>query len=236
MMRRLVLALALVSWLSQHAAVFGQTASPQPARGVGQGPGGSVLSPWNFRLFDPSSIQSGTTFSPLVVELLHGVTEDSNYTGQAGSIAYCVATRGISFYRNTTTHPLKCDQYGNLNATVRQQANTEFRTREIPSSPNRQSALTTTVMVVAASTATLTWYHCVNPNTAIAYVQIFDTNATVTLGTTLPTISLPLPASGGAAVGGLLLRFTDGVRVAATTTATGNTAPTTALDCNFATR
>ena len=39
-------------------------------------------------------------------------------------------------------------------------------------------------------TAQLTWYYCLNPNAVSAYVQVFDSAATVTLGTTVPRLSL----------------------------------------------
>jgi hypothetical protein len=83
-------------------------------------------------------------------------------------------------------------------------------------------------------------YYCVNGsggtlNTATSYIQIFDTSGTVTLGTTTPKWSIGLLPSGGAnlefANG---LNFANAIKIAATTTATGSTAPSTNVDCNFA--
>lgn len=100
--------------------------------------------------------------------------------------------------------------------------------------PSRQSALSTTVQTVKGSAGQLYSYHCFNAAAATSYVQIFDTSGAVTLGTTTPALSLGLPAGGAGN-----LHFTTGVafanaiKVAATTTATGSSAPGTAVDCNF---
>jgi len=52
-------------------------------------------------------------------------------------------------------------------------------------------------------------------------------------------LSFGIPAASSLPGGGNLewsngIHFTNGIQVAATTTATGNTAPSTAVDCNFA--
>ena len=104
--------------------------------------------------------------------------------------------------------------------------------------PFLANGLTTTVTTVKGSAGELGAYHCLNPNTASAYVQIFDTAGAVTLGTTVPVLSLGLPASASGPGGGNLewgmgIHFANAIKVAATTTATGSTAPATALDCNF---
>jgi hypothetical protein len=70
-----------------------------------------------------------------------------------------------------------------------------------------------------------------NPNSGIAYIQIFNVvSGSVTLGTTTPTYVIPIPASASANV-----EFTNGIAhgtaisAAVTTTATGSTALATAL-------
>jgi hypothetical protein len=68
-----------------------------------------------------------------------------------------------------------------------------------------------------------------NTNTA-AYIQVFDTTGTVTLGTTTPTFVVPIPAGGAANVefaNGIAI--SSGIKVAATTTATGATTVSTGL-------
>jgi hypothetical protein len=93
----------------------------------------------------------------------------------------------------------------------------------------------TAVLTVKSSAGALGAYHCLNPNATAAYVQIFDTNGAVTLGSTVPVLSLGLPASDGGNLEWTQgIHFANGIKVAATTTATGSTALGTAVDCNFA--
>lgn len=78
------------------------------------------------------------------------------------------------------------------------------------------------------------------PNTAQAWLQIFDlAAASVTLGTTVPKISLFIPA-GTASVSGAMdkqwvvpISFATRMSYALTTTATGATGITTAGDINI---
>ena len=75
-------------------------------------------------------------------------------------------------------------------------------------------------------------------NTATTYLQIFDADSDdVTVGTTAPTLSIPIPASSAYdtafAPPMVKIDFTNGCTVAATTTRTGSTAPGTAVDYNF---
>ncbi len=77
---------------------------------------------------------------------------------------------------------------------------------------------------------------CYNPNAAQAYVQIFNVaSGSVTLGTTVPLLSVPIAATqtGGFALGTVGAQFGTAISMAATTTATGLTANSTALDCNL---
>lgn len=97
-----------------------------------------------------------------------------------------------------------------------------------------KTALTNTVLTVKSSNGVLGSWHCYNPSNAAAFVQVFNVTGTVTLGTTVPDLSFGMATltNGG-------LEFTNGVvfsnaiKVAATTTATGSTAPSAALVCNF---
>jgi len=79
-----------------------------------------------------------------------------------------------------------------------------------------------------------------NPNSADAYLQLFDlATGDVTVGTTTPKQSYLVPAGDGTLDGGIDMFFTDGMQFevaltyACTTTATGNTDPTTGLVLNF---
>jgi hypothetical protein len=101
-------------------------------------------------------------------------------------------------------------------------------------SPYKASALTNTAVTVKASAGNLGGYHCFNPAAAATYIQIYDTAGAVTVGTTTAVLSFGLPASGGGNVefaNGV--NFASAIKVAATTTGTGGTAPATAAECNF---
>lgn len=78
-----------------------------------------------------------------------------------------------------------------------------------------------------------------NLNSAPAYIQVFDvaSGTAVTLGTTVPTFSIPIPCNSTAANGvGAVMPFevaiaiANGIKVAATTTPTGSTQVTTGLE------
>jgi hypothetical protein len=107
-------------------------------------------------------------------------------------------------------------------------------------SPKLANGLTNSVVSVKTSAGELGGYHCLNQSGAVAYVQVFDAASSggVTLGSTAPTLSFGLPAAASLPGGGNLewsngIHFASGIQVAATTTATGSTAPSTAVDCNF---
>jgi len=77
-----------------------------------------------------------------------------------------------------------------------------------------------------------------NTDSAPVYLQCYDATATVTVGTTTPTFVIPYPQSNGTAANGTADRLglgdvgvniANGLKVAATTTATGATASTNGL-------
>lgn len=78
---------------------------------------------------------------------------------------------------------------------------------------------------------------CSNPNAATAFVQLFDTTGVVTLGTTVPVASIPVPVGvGPPSMPPLGLNFLAGLKIAATTTVNGAVAPADPLDCTLAIR
>ena len=87
----------------------------------------------------------------------------------------------------------------------------------------------------------LVYVHIVNPNTAQAFLQLFDLAvASVTVGTTAPKQTYLVPAGDGVNSGAFDHDFqTDGldfqfaITYACTTTATGNGDPTTGLTVNL---
>jgi hypothetical protein len=99
--------------------------------------------------------------------------------------------------------------------------------------PKLLNGLSTTVVQIKASAGQLALVQCYNPNTSQIYVQLLD-SASPTLGTTTPVASIPVApgSTGGFTLSGVGVQFANAIQVAATTTATGSTAPTTAPDCN----
>lgn len=103
--------------------------------------------------------------------------------------------------------------------------------------PFTNAALSSTAVLVSArtspSTPNLVLYNISNPNSSTVYVQFFDsaTAGTVTVGTTAPFFWFAIPANSGVTDNGLpfAIPFANGIVVAATTTPTGNTAPSTAI-------
>ena len=87
------------------------------------------------------------------------------------------------------------------------------------------------VVLLVGHRCTVDFAHGVNTTGAAAYLQIFDVAAiaSVTLGTTVPTLVLTI-ATGASATdtyGTAGAVFTNGVAVASTTTSTGSTAAVT---------
>ncbi|MFD4554413.1 hypothetical protein ACFWP5_08795 [Streptomyces sp. NPDC058469] len=79
------------------------------------------------------------------------------------------------------------------------------------------------------------WY-IYNPNASVAYVQFFNAQASaVTLGTTAPVYSLPLPAGAAANVGpGMVgINHSTAISIAVTTTRAGSTGPVSTVDYNL---
>lgn len=102
-------------------------------------------------------------------------------------------------------------------------------------SVSSQTNLTTTA-TVSGSAGKFGGVMFINLNSAPAYIQIFDTTGAVTLGTTAPTFVIPVPSNATAANGvaavhefSVGIAITNGIKVAATTTATGATTVTTGL-------
>lgn len=96
-------------------------------------------------------------------------------------------------------------------------------------------SLTTTVTDIKASAGQLYGWQIGNTNATNVYVQIFNLgHASVTLGTTPPTMSLFIPTGGGATINlPQGIAFGTAISVACTTTRTGSTAPASSVDLNF---
>jgi hypothetical protein len=100
--------------------------------------------------------------------------------------------------------------------------------------PSMQSALSTTVTTLKGAPGELGMWQCYNPAAAVSYVQVFDTAGAVTLGTTVPKFVIGVPTvTANTLEAAMGIHFAAGIKVAATTTPTGSTAPATALVCSF---
>jgi len=98
-----------------------------------------------------------------------------------------------------------------------------------------RTALVATVVAVKASGGRLYGIDVSNPNAAVAFIQVFDLAAAdITLGTTVPKLSLMVPVSNADChfVWPMGISFGIAIRIAATTTFGGSTAPTTGLVVN----
>lgn len=97
------------------------------------------------------------------------------------------------------------------------------------------NGLTNSAVAIKASAGQIGKLYCYNPNGSVAYVQIFNiAAASVTVGASTPSQSYGIPASNAS---GFILpiigdQYGTAISAAATTTATGGSAPSTALDCN----
>lgn len=87
-----------------------------------------------------------------------------------------------------------------------------------------------TVQTIKPSAGSLYKLLIQNPNGAEAFVQLYDTAAPI-VGTTIPVYVIYVPASGAAVDdnNSVPLEFTDSIKYACTTTATGNGDPATGL-------
>jgi hypothetical protein len=95
--------------------------------------------------------------------------------------------------------------------------------------------LTNVVQAIKASAGRLYGWQIFNPNTTPIWVQMFyQAVASVTLGTTAPTMSLGIPAGGTSSLmSDIGMASGTAWTAAATTTRNGSTAPATNVDANF---
>lgn len=116
--------------------------------------------------------------------------------------------------------------------------NTVFTASATSSSPLNfyfNAALLATPVQVVSGVRRLHTFHIYNPNASVAFVQFFNTLAAgVTIGTTTPVQSYAIPA-GGVLEDQFVVphNWSTAITVAATTTATGSTAPGTGLVVNL---
>ena len=91
---------------------------------------------------------------------------------------------------------------------------------------------------IKSSAGVLHFLEVSNANTVDAYIQLYDESGAITVGTTVPALSLLVPAGAGSLDGAMDkfwipgMAFTNSIKYACTTTATGSGDPATGLVVN----
>lgn len=170
------------------------------------------------QLIDDAIVADDAAFTPATTKVMmagfqadEGSTDSVN-EGDAGAARMTLDRKQI-----VTVQPHTQDGLSVFNAT----------------SSDGGTALTSTAQAVKASAGQVYGWYIYNPNSTAQFVQFYNTAAaSVTVGTTNPLFMLTIPATAAANV-----EFTNGIQftnagfsIAATSTAGGNGAPTTALD------
>ena len=103
-------------------------------------------------------------------------------------------------------------------------------------SVNYQTALSNTKTAIKTSAGLMAGWHLYNNNTAVTYIQVWNlATASVTVGSTAPTWIIVIPAGGWEDFTPTMpgIAMNTAITVAATTSASNNTAPTNAIVGNF---
>ncbi len=162
------------------------------------------------------------------------LAQASTTAGQTGPLVQAAVTTNAPTYTAGQTAPLSMNTLGGLRVTLNSGANAVGTVNLSPTasggwSVSSQVSLTTSA-TISGATGKFGGYMFNNPNASAAYIQVFDTTGAVTLGTTTPTFVVPIPAGASANVefsNGIAI--TNGIKAAATTTATGSTTVATGL-------
>jgi hypothetical protein len=94
----------------------------------------------------------------------------------------------------------------------------------------------TSTKTIKSTAGVVVWAQCINTGSAVAYIQLFDVAGAVTLGTTVPKMSIGIPANTTqnpmyAQSFELGVKFVNAIKVAACSGPTACSAAT--ADCNF---
>lgn len=98
------------------------------------------------------------------------------------------------------------------------------------------ASVSNTAAEVSDAGSTIHGFRLENNHTSAVYVQLFNARvADVTLGTTAPTVSFLLPASGSTQIEprAFLYYFNKGISIACTATRTGSGSPTAAASVSL---
>jgi hypothetical protein len=184
------------------------------------------------------------TASNLNMTDVSDVAQGSTTSGQVGPLVQCAVTTSNPTYTNTQTSPLNCTTSGSLRVVIGGSGTSSGSTMGTvyPGilttggwTPKLLNALTNTAVAVKAAAGQLGMLQCYNPNSSQVYIQIYNiAQGSVTVGTSTPleSIAIAPTSTGGFAMSFPGHQFGTAITVAATTTATGGSAPSTAPDCN----
>lgn len=181
--------------------------------------------------------------------------QGSTTSGETGTLGMTATTTAAPTYTTAQTNPLSTTPTGDLRAfdtTVAadivsgqctqpcpvKQLGDQSTYEAIGGTGNAALTNTAGALQILTQANNLMRIECWNPNTTPVFLQLFDSATSITLGTTIPTKSIECPAGNGTQDGiydheynGI--KFTAGLRVVATTTRTGSTAPTTAVPASI---
>lgn len=159
------------------------------------------------------------------------ITATSTRTGLDNNIPFGYYVTTPSTRTTGQVAPLQQSSTGQLHTTAFPTPDTTLQTTAY-----FNSALTATAVAVKTTAGNIYWYEFINTGASAAFVQVFNLAvASVTLGTTTPTHSFYVPAAGAndKVSTMVLIAGTTALTIAATTTATGSSAPATALVANI---
>lgn len=235
------------------------TAAKQPALGTAGSASADVITVQGIASMtalkvDGSAVTqpvSGTVTTSPPANASTNVAQINGVTPLMGNGVTGTGSQRVTIASDNTAFTVNAAQSGTWTVQPGNTANTTpWLTSNVPPSSgtqgwsfNYQSALSSTKAQIKGSAGTFGGYIMLtNPNTAETYVQVFNkASANVTVGTTAPDFVLRIPGLASASGTGIAsnlelvngLAMSTGITVAATTTATGSTAPANALTATF---
>lgn len=179
---------------------------------------------------DYATTGSGTATGALRVELPTNGTGTVGLNAGSNAIGKLTANSGVDIGDVDVT---SISAGTNLIADVGiQPRTTNGLDTFMASGSDGSSILVATAQAVKAAAGKVYGYYLYNPESAVMFVHFYNTAAaSVTVGTTSPLFTLAIPAGSAANLGitDMGVTFGTAISVSATTTAGGNTAPTTGV-------
>jgi hypothetical protein len=220
------------------------TANITMSAGAGVGPIMQDNTPWVIGGFATGASTSGIAATVKSASTAPATTDTTLVTGIADGNNVTLGSKADAATCATTNTAIACLRQ--IDADVKGPIPTQASTVPIGgvsalaaasggATPSLQGALSTTVQSIKSSAGSLYMVLCYNPNATVEYVQVFNiASGSVTLGSSTPLMSIPVPATqnGGWSMSAVPAAFGTAMSWAATTTFNGSTAPGTGLTCN----